>query len=127
MDRDDDGRADRTDWDDVRDEERGMEGGYTSGPDAEALARARRQGGRPSCAPRGYQRSDERIREDIYDRLCGNTGADASEVTVTVHSGEVTLSGTVPDREDEERIARVAENVLGVKGVVSQLRVLAPA
>jgi osmotically-inducible protein OsmY len=113
-------------WDDVRDEERGTEGGYTSGPDVEALRAARQRPKRPSRAPLAYQRSDDRIREDVYDRLCGDTGADASEVTVEVFAGAVTLAGTVPDPEDMRRIVLVAERVTGVKQVLNQLRVGAP-
>ncbi|MES2644186.1 MAG: BON domain-containing protein [Myxococcota bacterium] len=127
MDRDDEVEKKPGDWDDVRDEERGTEGGYTTGPDVQARARLPRAEGRRSCPPRGYRRPDERIRDDIYDRLCGQTGADASDVVVSVHDGEVTLSGTVPDGEDERRITRVAERAVGVKGIVNQLRVLAPA
>ncbi len=126
MDRDDDWEGGRrgTDWEDIRDEERGVEGGYTASPGPEAL-RPREQ--RPSRAPRAYQRTDERIREDVYECLCGETGADASEVEVTVHEGEVTLAGTVPDREDKRRVERLAERVRGVKEVFNRLRVQTPS
>jgi hypothetical protein len=122
MDRDDHD-ADRRDerWDDVRDEALGFEGGELPGPVPQAAE------GRRSCAPRHYQRADHRIRDDVYDRLCGPTGADASDVTVVVHDGTVTLTGSVPEPEDERRILRIAERVPGVKSVVNYLRVLAPA
>lgn len=128
MDRDDEMGPDRggLGWDEVRDDERGMEGGYTTRPDLDALARLRPEA-RPSRPPRGYQRADERIRDDVYDRLCGRTGADASDVTVTVHEGEVTLTGTVPTRDDKRRIEVVAEQVLGVKDIFNRLRVVSPA
>src|SRR5262245_25414956 len=48
--------------------------------------------------PRGYRRSDERIREDICDRLCEHGGIDASNVEVQVVGTEVTLLGFVPTR-----------------------------
>lgn len=129
MDRDEDQGPDRFSWDDVRDMERELEGGYTAGPAlaGETAARGRAQPRRPSVAPRRYQRPDDRIRDDVYDRLCGETGADASEVEVAVHDGEVTLGGTVPDREDKRRIERVAEGVLGVKEVFNRLRVTRPS
>lgn len=45
--------------------------------------------------PKGYQRSDERIREDISDRLTEAPDVDASDITVAVSSREVILTGTV--------------------------------
>jgi osmotically-inducible protein OsmY len=127
MDRDDELPGNPGDWDDVRDEERGREGGHTSGGNVQAEPAGRVREGRRSLPPRGYRRPDDRIRDDIYDRLCGQTGADASDVVVSVRAGEVTVTGTVPDSEDERRILRVVERAVGVRGVVNQLRVLAPA
>src|SRR5687768_9699859 len=51
--------------------------------------------------PRGYQRSDDRIREDVCERLSDDPQIDASNMEVTVKTGEVTLSGTVSSREDK--------------------------
>ena len=48
--------------------------------------------------PKGYTRSDDRIREDVNDRLSDDPFIDASEVEVSVSSCEVTLSGTVDSR-----------------------------
>jgi hypothetical protein len=47
--------------------------------------------------PKGYKRSDERLKEDISERLM-NMDVDASEVSVEVQSGKVTLEGTVSER-----------------------------
>ncbi len=124
MDRDDDKDLlpDAAGWEDARDEERSLEGGHTSGPDRAVLEEARRQAQRRSCGPRSYRRSDERIREDICERLFGDTGADASDVTVEVSNAVVTLAGTVPEREDRRRIELVATSVRGVERVDNQLR-----
>lgn len=72
-------------------------------------------------APKGYTRSDERIREDICERLM-NSPYDASEVEVLVTRGEVTLVGTVRSREEKWGIEDVAETVLGVQEVHNQIR-----
>jgi hypothetical protein len=48
--------------------------------------------------PKGYIRSDERIREDVSDRLEQHGEIDATEIEVRVSNGEVTLEGTVEDR-----------------------------
>ena len=73
--------------------------------------------------PRNYQRSDERIREDICDRL-SQGWMDASDVDVTVSQGEVTLTGQVRSRDEKRAIEDVIEGVLGVKDVHNQLRLM---
>src|SRR5882724_11631017 len=52
-------------------------------------------GGFRGRGPRGYKRSDDRIREDVNDRLSDQPRLDASGIDVTVNNGVVTLSGTV--------------------------------
>jgi osmotically-inducible protein OsmY len=73
--------------------------------------------------PKGYTRSDERIREDVNDRLSDDPFVDASEIEVSVSSCEVTLSGTVDSREAKRRAEDIAERVSGVKHVQNNLRV----
>ncbi|HEY8564790.1 MAG TPA: BON domain-containing protein [Beijerinckiaceae bacterium] len=73
--------------------------------------------------PKGYRRSDERIREDVSDRLTDDPQVDASEVDVAVADGEVTLSGTVSSRFEKRRAEDVAESVSGVTHVQNNLRV----
>jgi hypothetical protein len=73
--------------------------------------------------PKGYQRSDDRIREDISDRLTDDPMVDASEITIEVKGGEVTLSGTVEDRDQKRRAEDIAEQVPGVRDVSNHLRV----
>jgi osmotically-inducible protein OsmY len=73
--------------------------------------------------PRGYARSDERIREDVSDRLSDNPILDASDIEVTVSSGEVTLGGSVDSRYSKRLAEDLAEEVSGVKHVQNNLRV----
>jgi osmotically-inducible protein OsmY len=73
--------------------------------------------------PRGYRRSDERIREDVNDRLTDDWYVDASDVEVTVNNGMVTLTGLVDSRDAKRRAEDVVECVSGVKDVSNQLRV----
>ena len=44
--------------------------------------------------PKGYIRSDERICEDVCDRLSDDPFVDAADVEVVVAGSEVTLTGT---------------------------------
>lgn len=73
--------------------------------------------------PKSYQRSDERIRDDLNDRLTDDHRLDASEITVEVKDREVTLTGTVNGRNDKRRAEDLAENVSGVTHVQNNLRV----
>jgi osmotically-inducible protein OsmY len=73
--------------------------------------------------PRGYRRSDERIREDINDRLTDDWYVDASDVEVTVKDGMVTITGFVDSRDAKRRAEDIAECVSGVSDVSNQLRV----
>ncbi|WP_224242694.1 BON domain-containing protein [Hyalangium gracile] len=73
-------------------------------------------------APKGYQRSDDRIREDICDRLM-MSWMNAENVDILVRNGEVTLQGTVKSRDEKRAIEALAESVLGVKDISNALRV----
>ncbi len=73
--------------------------------------------------PRSYQRRDERIVEDINDRLCDNPYIDASEIDVEVANGEVTFKGSVNDRESKRLAEDIGDSVSGVKNVENRLRV----
>lgn len=73
--------------------------------------------------PKNYSRSDERIKEDINDRLSDDPFIDASDIEVTVAKGEVTLTGTVGHRSSKRRAEDIAESVSGVKQVENRLRV----
>lgn len=73
--------------------------------------------------PKGYRRSDERIREDVNDRLGDDYYIDASDIEVKVENSEVTLTGTVTSRTDKRRAEDIAESVSGVTNVENRLRV----
>lgn len=73
--------------------------------------------------PRGYVRSDERIREDVNDRLTDDWMLDASDIEVEVRDREVTLSGQVSSRSDKRRAEDIAEDVSGVTHVQNNLRI----
>jgi hypothetical protein len=73
--------------------------------------------------PRGYTRSDERIREDVSDRLADNPILDASDIEVMVSGGEVTLSGSVDSRYSKRLAEDLADEVSGVNHVQNNLRV----
>jgi len=73
--------------------------------------------------PRGWQRSDERIKEEVCDWMTLHPQLDASDVDVQVTACEVTLTGTVPDRRGKRLAEEIAESVAGVRDVHNQIRV----
>lgn len=73
--------------------------------------------------PKGYQRSDDRIREDVCECLTDDSMIDATNIEVTAKNGEVTLSGTVNTREEKRRAIDIVEDLSGVKDVHNNLRV----
>jgi hypothetical protein len=73
--------------------------------------------------PKGYVRSDERIREDVCEHLSYHPYIDASDIEVTVREGEVTLSGTVDGRMVKRAAEECCDHVRGVKDVHNHLRV----
>jgi hypothetical protein len=80
------------------------------------------QGRHTGRGPKSYKRSDERIREDINERLTQHGEIDAWEIEVQVHNGEVTLMGIVDERRIKRMAEDVAESVSGVKELHNQLR-----
>lgn len=73
--------------------------------------------------PRGYQRPDRRIYEDICDRLSYHGQIDASDIEVDVQQGEVTLKGTVEDRRAKRMAEDIADTVSGIRDIHNELRV----
>ena len=91
-------------------------GGYLSG---EGGMRGGEHRGR---GPKGYTRSDDRIREEVCDCLSDDPYIDASEIEVSVNNGEVTLSGSVSDRNAKRHAEDIIEHLSGVKHVQNNLR-----
>jgi hypothetical protein len=108
------GRASESPWS-------GTQGGFTSGE-----RYGSEYGGRENFAgrgPKGYRRSDERVNEDVCERLTRHPAIDASGIEVRVENGEVTLSGTVNDRRSKRLAEDVVEDVSGVTDVKNELKV----
>ncbi|HET6854345.1 MAG TPA: BON domain-containing protein, partial [Pyrinomonadaceae bacterium] len=113
------GGGDRGWWDRASDEVASWFG------DEEAERRRRMDAQRDQYrgkGPKGYRRSDERIKEDVNDRLSEGY-MDASDIEVSVQNAEVTLTGTVNSRADKRRAEDIAESVSGVSNVENRLRV----
>lgn len=73
--------------------------------------------------PKGYTRSDERIKDDVCGHLYHANDIDLSEVTIESKNGTVILEGTVPERRMKHRIEDIAEQCIGVNDVENRIRV----
>jgi hypothetical protein len=73
--------------------------------------------------PEGYQRSNERITEDVNERLTQHGRVNASKIQVEANNGIVTLRGSVNSRQAKRMAEEAAESVSGVRDVQNQLQV----
>ncbi len=73
--------------------------------------------------PEGYKRSDERIQEDVHERLTQHGWLDARNIRVSVENGEVTLEGHVNSRDAKRMAEDTTEDIFGVQQVHNRLRV----
>ncbi|KGQ18199.1 hypothetical protein LF41_1553 [Lysobacter dokdonensis DS-58] len=73
--------------------------------------------------PSHYKRADDRIRDDIYERLTDDHHIDARSIMVDVNEGNVTLSGTVTERRMRYAAEDLVERIGGVSNINNQLRV----
>ncbi|SDO72148.1 BON domain-containing protein [Lutimaribacter pacificus] len=86
-------------------------------------AQERREADHRGLGPKGYQRSDERILEDVNDNLTADAIVDASDIKASVQDCEVVLDGEVNSRGQKRRAEDCAEDVLGVRHVQNNLRI----
>jgi hypothetical protein len=110
---------------------RGYEGDYRGREHGEGFGQQLRETGqrfmgklkRAFRGTKGYKRSDDRIREDVNDRLSLQEQLDPSEIEVSVSNSEVTLTGSVGTRREKFLAEEIADDVSGVAEVNNQLRV----
>lgn len=69
------------------------------------------------------QRRDERIREEVCERLMFSHSVDPGELEVNVSEGLVTLDGIVEDRDQKRLAEELIEDLPGVKRVHNHLSV----
>lgn len=80
-------------------------------------------GGYRGTGPKDYERTDERIRDDVCERLTEHDAIDASNIDVRVTAGVVQLSGDVPERYMKHLAEDAVADAVGVKDVENTLRV----
>lgn len=73
--------------------------------------------------PKGYKRSDERVREEVCEALARHPAVDASDIDVLVKDGQVTLRGSVPNRWMRRQAEDALEHISGVQDVHMELSI----
>src|SRR5207248_2333763 len=73
--------------------------------------------------PKGYTRSDDRLKDEVVERLMSRLHIDLSEVSIDVKDGKVTLEGSVQARHLKHEIEDVVDDVFGVKDIDNRIRV----
>lgn len=73
--------------------------------------------------PKNCTRADQRIHEDVCDRLTKDPDIDARDIEVRVKDGGIALAGTVDSRRTRRRAGDLAVQVLGATHVQNDLRV----
>lgn len=73
--------------------------------------------------PKDYRRSEDRIREDVCDRLTDDDMLDATNIQVQIQGDNVILSGSVNSRDQKRRAEDLAESISGVRDVENRIRV----
>jgi osmotically-inducible protein OsmY len=73
--------------------------------------------------PKGYERSDERLKEDISERLMHDAHIDASDIEIQCKGGVITLEGSISDRRAKHHAENIIESISGVKDIDNRLKI----
>jgi osmotically-inducible protein OsmY len=68
-------------------------------------------------------KSDERLREEILQRLLDADDLELGELAVDVNAAVVILEGSVPERFMRLKVEALVDDVAGVRDIENQLRV----
>lgn len=74
--------------------------------------------------PKNYKRSDDRIYEEVCEKLMKHRDVDASNIGVKVETGVVYLSGKVSSRQAKKIAELIIEDLPGVQDVRNELTII---
>lgn len=81
------------------------------------------RGGYRGVGPRDYVRADERIQEELAERLTDADDLDASGIALEVENGVAKLGGSVPQRRMKHRAEDIVADCHGVEDIDNRLQV----
>ena len=73
--------------------------------------------------PKNWDKSDEKIREEVCETLYMNRLVDASDIEVEVRNAEVFLNGWVNSRDEKKEVEECLEALYGIKEIRNELHV----
>lgn len=73
--------------------------------------------------PKGYKRSDDRIKEDASEALYRDQNIDATDIEVQVKDGTVILKGSVDCRKTKREAEHCVDELIGVEDVRNELTI----
>lgn len=92
----------------------------------DSLADSSPVSGDPIARPGSAARTDLQIEQDVRDELEMEPSVRAAAIGIQVRHGLVTLTGVVDGEGERWLIESAAKRIVGVKGVLTQLRAFAP-
>jgi osmotically-inducible protein OsmY len=113
------------DYDTRQSDERNMQNARSAFGNSDASANwvGNERNGHFGKGPKGYRRSDERIKEDVSEALFRDQNIDATELEVEVKEGFVTLKGTIESRQAKRAAEYCVEHLSGVQDVRNEITV----
>lgn len=73
--------------------------------------------------PKGYRRSDDRVKEDVSEALYRDQNIDATDIEVEVKEGTVILKGSVESRQIKRDAENCVDHLTGVEDVRNELTI----
>lgn len=73
--------------------------------------------------PKGWKRSDEKIKDDVCEALYRNQRVDATDIEVLVNQGVVTLRGNIETRDGKRHAEACVEHITGVEDIQNEITV----
>lgn len=74
--------------------------------------------------PKGYRRSDERIREEVCETLAHDPDIDASEIEIDIVDSCIYLKGSVDSKRTKRLAELTIENISGIRDVFNMLKII---
>lgn len=117
----------RNDYDPTYEDEYGMKHPYEHGGEenrwSDDLRSEASQENHAGKGPKGYMRSEERIKEEASEILTHDYDLDASEIEIEVQDRCLVLKGEVNSRRDKRLAEYLVEDISGIEDVDNQLRI----
>lgn len=100
-----------------------MSGNASYGSFGNTTPYGQRSGDFAGRGPKNYSRSNERVREDICERLTADPYIDAHDLDVRCENGTVVIEGQVEERWMKHRIEDLVDSTAGVKQIDNRVTV----